>query len=308
MEMENALNNKPRRPWIAALLTIFVTGLGHLYSGKPVRGMILFVISQFLFFVFAIAVNLITPNVFFVLPAVIVGMAFIVFCVVDALSIAKKKRGNYEPTKCNRWFVYVGYILIALLLANTYSSFVIVPHFIQAYKMPSGSMEPTLLIGDHLLAGKLLINRTAPKRGDIIIFKYPKNPESAMVKRLIGEPGEKVEIRERAVYINNKPLKEDYVQYIDPSSADQSYGPITVPPESYFVLGDNRDNSMDSRFWNCVPRKYLLGKPLFIYWSFETPRDKYLQSKISDAPRHFADQVKHFLTKPRWRRIFRVIK
>jgi signal peptidase I len=305
---EDTLNDKPRRPWIAALLTIFITGLGHLYSGKPLRGMILFFIGQFLFIVFAVAVNIITPNVFFVLPAVVVGIAFIVFCVVDVISIAKRKKANYELAKYNRWFVYIGCIFAALLVLNIYKYFVIIPYFIQAYKLPTGAMEPALLIGDHFLVGKLIFKTTEPKRGDIIIFKYPKDPNVDSLKRLIGEPGEKVEIIERTVYINGKPLKEDYVQYIDPGSAHQHYGPISVPPECYFVLGDNRDNSADSRFWGCVPRENLLGKPLFIYWSFKTPRDEYLKTDISDRQRHFADRFFNFFTKTRWRRTFQVIK
>jgi hypothetical protein len=104
------------------------------------------------------------------------------------------------------------------------------------------------------------------------------------------------------------PLKEDYAQYIDPSSADQHYGPIRIPPRHYFVLGDNRDNSMDSRFWGCVPRENLIGKPLFIYWSFETPRDEYLHANILDRQRQFADLFIHFFTRTRWRRTFQVIQ
>jgi signal peptidase I len=270
--------------------------------------MILFCIGQFLFIVFAVAVNIITPNVFFVLPAVVVGIAFIVFCVVDVISIAKRKKANYELAKYNRWFGYVGCIIAALLVLSIYKSFIILPYFIQAYKLPSGSMEPALLIGDHFLVGKLIFKTTEPKRGDIIIFKYPLDPEAASIKRLVGEPGEKVEITERTVYINGKPLKEDYVQYIDPGSAHQRHGPISVPPECYFVLGDNRDNSSDSRFWGCVPRESLLGKPLFIYWSFQTPRNEYLKTDISDRQRQFADRFINFFTKTRWRRTFRVIK
>jgi signal peptidase I len=290
------------------LLTILTTGLGHLYSGKPLRGIILFVIWQCLFFVFAVAVNIITPNIFIVLPAAIIGITFIVFCIVDAISIAKRNKENYELAKYNRWFTYVGYVIVTSLALNMYTSLIINPYFVQSYKLPAGSMEPTLLIGDHFLAGKLIFKTTAPKRGDIIIFKYPRNPESAMVKRLIGEPGDKVEIIERNVYINGNPLKEDYAQHIDPSSAYQHYGPIAVPSNSYFVLGDNRDNSMDSRFWGFVPKENLLGKPLFIYWSFETRRDEYSHTNISDRLKQSANVLINIFSKTRWNRTFRVIK
>lgn len=236
-----------------------------------------------------------------------IGIAFIVFCTIDAISIAKRNKENYELAKYNRWHIYVGYIIIVLLAVGTYRSFIVIPYFIQAYKFPSGSMEPTLLIGDHLLAGKLRNKKTEPKRGDILIFKYPKNPEITYLKRLVGKPGEKVEIIERTVYINGKPLKEDYVQYLDPGSAYQHYGPVSVPPESYFVLGDNRDNSQDSRYWGCVPKKNLIGKPLFIYWSFQTPRDEYLSTDTSAMLRQFADRLINFFPKTRWNRTFRVI-
>jgi signal peptidase I len=141
-----------------------------------------------------------------------------------------------------------------------------------------------------------------------MIFRYPNNPKILYLKRIIGEPGDKVEMTGRTVYINGKSLKEDYVRYIDPSSVDQHYGPLNIPPESYFVLGDNRDNSADSRFWGCVPKKNLIGKPLFIYWSFEAPKDEYLRSEPSDKLKQLGDRILHIFTKTRWSRTFRVIE
>ena len=305
---EDTLNNKPRRPWIAALLTLLVTGLGHLYAGNPQKGIILFGIGQFLFLVFAAAVNLITASAVFVFSAVTVGTAFIIFYVIDAVLIAKREKENYEPAKYNRWFVYIGCIVIATSLIVTYRSAVILPYFVQAFKLPTGTMEPTLLIGDHFLVGKLIYKTTEPKRGDIIVFKYPRNPEIAYIKRLVGEPGNKVEIIGRIVYINGNPLKENYTQYIDPRSVNEHYGPVSVPAEQYFVMGDNRDNSMDSRFWGFVPRKNVIGKPLFIYWSYQTPRDEYLQSRISGLPNQGNRELISYFTNTRWNRTFRIIK
>jgi signal peptidase I len=169
-------------------------------------------------------------------------------------------------------------------------------------------MEPTLLIGDHFVIGKLAYKTTEPKRGDLIVFKYPPKPEVPYIKRLIGEPGDKVEMIGRIVYINSHPLKEDYAQYIDPGSVYQHYGPVSVPPEKYFVMGDNRDNSMDSRFWGFVPKGNLIGKPLFIYWSYETPRDEYLQNSASDLPNQFIRRLKGFFPNTRWNRTLQIIK
>jgi signal peptidase I len=209
---------------------------------------------------------------------------------------------------------YFESILITAIIALFATTFVV-----QAFKIPTGSMESNLLIGDHLLVNKFvyglhsgilskLLPYKDPRRGDVIVFKYPNSPEVAYVKRLIGMPGDKVEMMGRTVYVNGRALKETYTQYIDPGSIYDHYGPYTVPQGQYFAMGDNRDNSQDSRFWGTVPRDYLLGKALVIYWSFETPRDEYLQTSVPDRFRQYGDVFLNFFTKTRWRRTFRVIK
>jgi len=209
---------------------------------------------------------------------------------------------------------YFESIVITAIIALFATTFVV-----QAFKIPTGSMESNLLIGDHLLVNKFVygihagwLSKLLPyqelKRGDVIVFKYPKGPETAYVKRLIGLPGEKVEMVGRTVYINGKPLQENYTQYIDPGSVYERYGPYQVPEGQYFAMGDNRDNSQDSRFWGFVPRDHILGKALVIYWSFETPRDEYLQVSIKDKARQFADVFLNFFTKTRWRRTLKLIR
>ena len=180
-------------------------------------------------------------------------------------------------------------------------------------------MESNLLVGDHLLVNKFvyglhsgflshIIPYKNPRRGDVIVFKYPNEPETAYVKRLIGMPGDKIEMIGRTVYINGEALKEDYTQYIEPGSIYSHYGPYQVPPDHYFAMGDNRDNSQDSRYWGSVPRDYLLGKALIIYWSYETPKGEYLQTEISDRIKQIADVLRNFFTKTRWRRTFKIIR
>ncbi|HYK88773.1 MAG TPA: signal peptidase I [Acidobacteriota bacterium] len=211
---------------------------------------------------------------------------------------------------------YFESIVITAVIALYVTTFVV-----QAFKIPTGSMESNLLIGDHLLVNKFVygihsssgfLDKLLPykdlKRGDVIVFKYPNSPEVAYVKRLIGLPGEKLEMIGRTIYINGQPLKETYTQYIDPGSIYEHFGPFYISPGNYFAMGDNRDNSQDSRFWGFVPRDHFIGKALIIYWSFETPRDEYLQTSVSDRLKQFTDVFMNFFTKTRWRRTFKVIR
>jgi signal peptidase I len=209
---------------------------------------------------------------------------------------------------------YFESIVVTAIIALFATTFVV-----QAFKIPTGSMESNLLIGDHLLVNKFvyginsgvwskILPTKEPKRGDVIVFKYPNDTEIAYVKRLIGMPGDKVEMIGRTVYINGQALKENYTQYIDPESIYRHYGPYHVPAGQYFAMGDNRDNSQDSRFWKYVPRDYLLGKALVIYWSFETPSGEHLQTSVTDRFKQFADVFLNFFTKTRWRRTLKIIR
>jgi signal peptidase I len=188
---------------------------------------------------------------------------------------------------------YFESLVIAVVLALFIRTFVV-----QAFKIPTGSMEPNLLIGDHLLVNKLVFGphvrdferMALPMkqiaRQDVIVFKYPEDPERDFIKRVIGLPGEQIEVRHKRVYVNGRLLDEPYAHYLEQpppvpeqlepadrqgsgSDPRESYGPVTVPPKHYFVMGDNRDNSQDSRYWGFLPRDYVKGKALVIYWSYE---------------------------------------
>jgi signal peptidase I len=166
-------------------------------------------------------------------------------------------------------------ILIAVFIALFIRAF-----FVQAYKIPSGSMEPTLLVGDHLLVlkcaygiriplvGKYLVEYSSPKRGDIIVFVYPRDPKKDFIKRVMALPGESVQIIGRTIYINGKPIRDPWGVWSENDLLRGNFGPVTVPQGHYFVLGDNRDNSMDSRYWGFVSKSNILGKALIIYWSW----------------------------------------
>ena len=183
---------------------------------------------------------------------------------------------------------YFESICVAVILALFVRTFVV-----QAFKIPTGSMENNLLIGDHLLVNKFVFaptlssleNKLLPidpiHRGDILVFKYPEEPDRDFIKRVIGLPGETLELRNKKVYINGTALEEPYVRFLYPASDSrtgesdvtsfdvrENYGPVTVPPDHYFMMGDNRDNSQDSRYWGFMPRDYVKGKALFVYFSF----------------------------------------
>jgi signal peptidase I len=179
---------------------------------------------------------------------------------------------------------YFESICVAVILALFVRTFVV-----QAFKIPTGSMENNLLIGDHLLVNKFVFAPTLSgvertmlpidpiRRGDILVFKYPEDPERDFIKRVIGLPGETIELRSKKVYIDGKPIDEPYVRFLFPAPPEGSttdfdvrntYGPVTVPADHYFMMGDNRDNSQDSRYWGFMPRDYVKGKALFIYFSF----------------------------------------
>lgn len=168
---------------------------------------------------------------------------------------------------------YAEAIIIAVLLALAIRSFVI-----QAFKIPSGSMLQTLQIGDHILVNKFLYWFTDFQRGDIIVFKYPQDEGRDFIKRIVALPGERVEIQNKQVYVNDKPLTEPYVVHLDPAvfenpaSSRDSFGPIVVPPGQLFMMGDNRDFSMDSRFWGFLDMQKVKGKAVIVYWSWDHER------------------------------------
>ncbi len=302
------MNCKPRREWLAVLLTIFQIGLGHIYAGNFKRGILLFFLGQILCLIFAVSLTVVAPNPPYMAFAIVMALAFFISCAADAALIAHNKKTNYEPAKYNRWFVYVGYFAITVLLMQALSSFLVAPYLVQAYMMPTGSMEPALLAGDHILVNRNIYRKEEPKRGEVIVFKYPPDWDVSYVKRLIGKPGDTVEIVDRTVYLNEKPLKEDYARYTDPGSMKEHFGPVRIPPDQYFVLGDNRDNSQDSRHWGFVPRRNLLGKALIVYWSFEISRDLYLQRSRSERLKQAVEKLLHFFGKTRWNRILQTIE
>lgn len=177
---------------------------------------------------------------------------------------------------------YFEAICVAVILALFIRTFVV-----QAFKIPSGSMLPTLLIGDHLLVnkfiygikvpftGKTLVPIKSPKHGDVVVFRFPKDRSIDYIKRVVGTPGDTVEVKAKKVFINGKPINDDHAYISSPvvlnakASPRDNFGPVLVPEERIFVMGDNRDNSYDSRFWGFVDQRDVLGKAFILYWSWD---------------------------------------
>jgi signal peptidase I len=212
---------------------------------------------------------------------------------------------------------------------------------VQPFIIPTVSMEDTLLRGDHLLVDKLayapagvisrhLLPYREVRRGDIIVFRFPQNIRENYVKRVIGIPGDRIRVVNKQVYLDGKPLIEPYkflkTTYFDsyrdnfpgepnvrlPESAlnmlEQNVrnGEVVVPPDSYFAMGDNRDNSLDSRYWGFVPRANIIGKPLVIWWSYDAPAEQLAGPNLISLD-HLVDLSKNFFSKTRWNRTFRLI-
>jgi signal peptidase I len=223
-------------------------------------------------------------------------------------------------------------LTILILLFGTTS-------LVQAFIVPTPSMEGSVLVGDHLLVDKLayapfdktsgrLLPYTQIKRGDIIVFRYPMDISQDYVKRVIGVPGDRIRIENKQVVLNGRKLSEPYTQHVFPGiepyrdnfpapPAGLVYdraiamlaqhvvnGELVVPPESYFAMGDNRDDSLDSRYWGFVPRENIIGKPLVIFWSYAAPTEDW----NGFTANHFIDLAQHFFTRTRWDRTLKLMR
>jgi signal peptidase I len=258
------------------------------------------------------------------------------------MSVVKKENSQTEkPRETTVEF-------LASLAAVLVTGLFIITFIVQAFEIPSSSMENTLLIGDHVFVnreqfaprtrwvGPILPYRDV-RRQDIVVFLHPAEPGLYVVKRIIGAPGDRIHLRDGVVYRNGEKLDEPYVihqtagensnPYRDnfPAVPPSEFNNVTpewqltmrqyiqgddlvVPPDRYFAMGDNRDVSYDSRYWGFVPRENVIGRPMFIYWSFETPPDQYLQKEFSQRIGFLAHVVIHFFDQTRWQRTLRIVR
>ncbi len=213
---------------------------------------------------------------------------------------------------------------------------------LQAFVVPTGSMTNSVLVGDHMIVDKLtyapvgsfskhILPYQDVKRGDIIVFKYPLDPRSPYVKRVIGVPGDHLHLENKVLVLNGKRIEEPYRRLepaqtsaylnnfpsvapdimidqrgLDMLAANVKNGELVVPEGYYYAMGDNRDNSADSRFWGLVPRENIIGKPVLIFWSYDAPTEQLIGGTLN--PSHLIDLAQHFFTRTRWERTLKLVK
>jgi len=251
---------------------------------------------------------------------------------------AVKPGDAVKPVKADfpeqvRSFVAEWSVTIILLLFGTTT-------LLQAFVVPTGSMEDTVLIGDHMFVDKLsyspagpvskyLLPYTPVQRGDIIVFKWPIDTRQNYVKRVVGVPGDRIKLVNKDLYLNGKKVTEPYVVHKSPMldsyrdnfptepntrledpaiqmlAVNVKDGEVTVPPDHYFAMGDNRDNSLDSRYWGFVPRGNIVGKPAIIFWSYDATTEELANPNIISIT-HIIDLATNFFSKTRWNRTFMI--
>lgn len=209
---------------------------------------------------------------------------------------------------------YLESILIAAILALFIRTFVF-----QAFKIPTGSMEPNLLVGDHIVVNKFVYGPVPDgdswflptrdiRRGDVIVFRAPQEPDKDFIKRVVAVGGDTVEVRDGVLYVNGEAVKEPYAHHESAYGNHSDGQRIRVPEGHYYCLGDNRDNSRDSRFWGTVPRELVKGKAVLVYWSFESPGSAYFVDGLGDRLLEIGKLLPNFFTHTRWERTFHVIR
>jgi signal peptidase I len=256
---------------------------------------------------------------------------------VKTVAVAAKEEpvpGKKKKKPEDRGFVAEWAVTILMLLFGTTT-------LLQAFVVPTGSMENTVLIGDHMFVDKLayapagalskhLLPYTEVKRGDVIVFRWPVDLRQNYIKRVVGVPGDHLKLVNKDLYLNGKKMEEPYVVHLptyspyrdefptvdrDPNQAPQARemfshikdGELVIPPGQYFAMGDNRDNSLDSRYWGFVPRENIIGKPSIIFWSYATSTERLADPNLISLD-HIIDLVTNFIPKTRWSRTFKLIR
>jgi signal peptidase I len=210
---------------------------------------------------------------------------------------------------------YLEAFLIAVIFATFAKTYVV-----QAFKIPTGSMEENLLIGDHILVNKFVYGTATSlerfllpaqdiRRGDVVVFKFPENPSRDFIKRCVGLPGDEIELLGDMLRINGEIVDDgSYVYYHRQLRYRQHFGPVTVPPDHYFCMGDNRDNSRDSRSWGPVPASHIKGRAFMVYWSYDGGRESLDWPGYWGKIRQLAGVAQGFMGNTRWNRSFTIIR
>ncbi|MFL5382730.1 MAG: signal peptidase I [Longimicrobiaceae bacterium] len=284
---EAPVKPRTREPLLAAALAFLVPGLGHLYAGRAARGVVLALGGL----VFSVGVLELTRHVHARAPRLFLALllpAALLWIIWDAARAAARERHAFIPRRYHRWYVYAAWVVAGELLAQLGFA-AIVQNVARAYQIPSTAMQPSLLQGDFILASPRPPARI--RRGAVVI--YGDGSGQAYVKRVVAVPGDVVEMRKKVLWLNGRPVREPYARRIDPFAAPpqeemlwqreylarpaageyaptrDDWGPLRVPRDAYFMLGDDRDNSLDSRWLGFVGRVWIVGEPAWIYFSRE---------------------------------------
>ncbi len=282
LKMGNELTLKKRKPIIAALLSSVTPGLGQVYNGQMIKGIIFFCATNLLIVLLSFTG---LQSSFYGLAAIIMlALFFWLFIVLEALFAAIKIK-EIRLKLYNRWSIYLLLVLLTFGIDYVSTDFLIADVLgIKGGKLPTSSMLPTLQKGEYIMTNLKYYKTKKVKRRDVILFNFTEDPSKDFFYRVIGLEGEKIEIRGRRVFINNRPIQEDYKIFTKsrmdsetevPNSPElfrDDYGPVMVPWGTCFVMGDNRDNSYDSRYRGFVPLKNIKGKALYIYLSGDITR------------------------------------
>jgi signal peptidase I len=269
------MNSNPRQPWIAAVLTLYVPGLGQLYAGEPRRALVVYL--GYLSLLIGSLVSGVPRTFAGLIAFILVHLLFLIWAIWDAVHIAHLKK-DYVLRVYNRWYLYIAVMLVAALL----SSRIVTLFPIRGFRIPTGSMEPAIFIGDHVYADMTYYRSAKPARGDLVVFTSPKDAERVKIARVLGLEGEQIEVREKAVYVDGQRLADPWGHYKKSESYSSAFfpqlavrdnfGPQKIPVGAVFVLGDNRDDSDDSRFFGPVPLSSLQGRVLYVYWATDKSR------------------------------------
>ena len=266
-----------RRIWLASLLSILMPGLGHLYAGFAIRavGFYLFSIAYYNLILLLIPIESIKPINSF-LPWILIFVLWIIL-IIDVIRQIRKQN-DYKIKGYNKWYIYLG-ILIFHILTMSLTYFNIFRY--HGYEIPSQAMENTLKVGDFLWCDDYYYYFNEPNYGDIMVFIYPRDNVTKYVKRCVGLPGDTILIKDKQLFVNRQ-IHEYNIKHIDTledgsqrimprreggRDSRDNFGPYVVPENCYFMMGDNRDNSYDSRYWGVVHGDLIIGKATVIYWS-----------------------------------------
>jgi signal peptidase I len=268
------METKTRKPLIAALLSLVTPGLGQMYNGEIKKGIIFYFVLSF-----------VMPLLLFAkLQYSLIGLIILLLTIitvylsnsVEACFTARKKK-EINLKIYNKWYFYILFVAIAFTINTGIEKATGDFRTIlgtKAYKIPSGAMLPTILIGDRIIVDLKYYTTHNPQRGDIIVFKYPEDESRDFIKRVIATGNDVIESKDRIIYISGVPIAEPYVEHVDnnirANDKRDNFGPLTVPKDKIFVMGDNRDQSYDSRFWGYVDKTQIRGKALYFYWSEQT--------------------------------------